>query len=109
MNGGSLIREARLRSGLSQRALAERLGTSHAAISRWEKGAVKPAWETVAGATRACGLDLEVSLVESDDDELGRLRERLQRTPEERVADLTTFVNFAQRAQAARAHARRGR
>jgi transcriptional regulator with XRE-family HTH domain len=109
MHGGLLIREARLRSGLSQRVLAERLGTSHAAISRWEKGAVNPTWETVAAATRACGLDLEVSLVERDDDERARLRERLQRTAEQRVADLTTFVTFAQRARAARAGAQRGR
>lgn len=107
MNGGSLIREARLRAGLSQAVLAERLGTSHAAISRWEKGVVKPRWATVVEATRACGLELQVSLVERDDDELPRLRERLLRTPEQRVADLIAHVNFVERARAARGVARR--
>lgn len=105
MNAGSLIREARLRAGLSQALLAERLGTSHAAISRWEKGMVKPTWVTVTEAIHACGLELQISLVERDDDELPRLRERLRRTPAERLADLIAFVTFIERARAARAGA----
>jgi transcriptional regulator with XRE-family HTH domain len=109
MNAGLLIREARLRAGLSQAVLAERVGTSHAAISRWEKGMVKPTWATVAEAARACGLELQISLVERDDDELPRLRERLLRTPEQRLADLTAFVTFVERARAARAVAQRRR
>jgi transcriptional regulator with XRE-family HTH domain len=109
MNAGSLIREARLRAGLSQAVLAQRLGTSHAAISRWETGMVKPTWATVAETARACGLELRVSLVERGDDELPRLRERLLRTPEERVADLIAFVNFVERARTARAVALRSR
>jgi transcriptional regulator with XRE-family HTH domain len=100
MTGSLLMREARLRSGLSQRVLASRLGTSHAAISRWEKGLVNPSWDTVMKTARACGLDVQVGLVDLDDDELPRLRERLQRTPAERLADLTTFVKFVQRARA---------
>jgi len=64
MNGSLLMREARLRAGLSQRVLAERLGTSHAAISRWERGIVKPTWETVNEAARACRLEVQVRLVE---------------------------------------------
>ena len=101
MNGSLLLREARLRSGLSQRVLASRLGTSHAAISRWENGAVRPTWETVLAATAACGLDLQVRLIDRDDEELPRLRARLQLTPEQRLADLTTFATFAQRARGA--------
>lgn len=100
MNGSLLIREARLRSGLSQRTLADRLGTSHAAISRWERGIVKPTWETVNDAAHACNLEVQVRLVERDEDEMPRLRERLRLTPAERVADLTTFVRFVERARA---------
>jgi transcriptional regulator with XRE-family HTH domain len=103
MHGDLFIREARLRADVSQRELARRLRTSHAAISRWENGVVSPTWETVLAAAAACGLEVRVGLVERDDDETVRLRERLQRTPSERLADLTTFVNFAQRARAARA------
>ena len=107
MNGSLLMREARLRSGLSQRVLAERLGTSHAAISRWERATVRPTWETVNQAARACRLEVQVRLVECDDDELPRLRERLRLTPAERVADLTAFVRFVERARAASAGATR--
>jgi transcriptional regulator with XRE-family HTH domain len=107
MNGSMLMREARLRSGLSQRVVAERLGTSHAAISRWERGIVKPTWETVNQAARACRLEVQVRLVERDDDELPRLRERLRLTPAQRVADLTVYVRFVERARAARGDATR--
>jgi transcriptional regulator with XRE-family HTH domain len=107
MNGSLLMREARLRAGLSQRVLADRLGTSHAAISRWERGIVKPTWETVNEAARACRLEVQVRLVERDDDELPRLRDRLRVTPAQRVADLTTFVRFVERARAAGAGATR--
>jgi transcriptional regulator with XRE-family HTH domain len=109
MNGSLLMREARLRAGLSPRILADRLGTSHAAISRWERGIVKPTWETVNQAARACMLEVQVRLVERDDDELSRLRERLRLTPAQRVADLTAFVRFVERARAGRAGSARTR
>jgi hypothetical protein len=76
--------------------------SSHAAISRWEKEFVKPSWDAVVDAARACGLDLQVSLVDRDDAELARRRERLQLSPAERLAGLTAVVTFIQRARAAR-------
>lgn len=39
---GAAIREARLARNMSQRELAERLGTSPANVSRWETGAAMP-------------------------------------------------------------------
>ena len=36
------IAELRKEKGLSQRALAEKLGTSQANLSRWEKGIIEP-------------------------------------------------------------------
>jgi transcriptional regulator with XRE-family HTH domain len=42
---GALIRITRLRSGLSQRSLARRAGTSQAAISRIERGLEQPTVE----------------------------------------------------------------
>jgi transcriptional regulator with XRE-family HTH domain len=44
---GELLRAARLRSGLSQRALARRAGTSQAAISRIERGLEHPTFERI--------------------------------------------------------------
>jgi transcriptional regulator with XRE-family HTH domain len=40
-----LLREARLRAGLTQRELARRAGTSQPAIARWESGEVIPGLE----------------------------------------------------------------
>jgi transcriptional regulator with XRE-family HTH domain len=42
---GETIRNARLRSGLSQREVARRAGTSQAAISRIERGLEEPTFE----------------------------------------------------------------
>ena len=38
MKTGGLIRTLRRRRGLTQRALAERLGVSDKAVSKWERG-----------------------------------------------------------------------
>ena len=43
MNMGENIRRARQKQGLTQSALAERLGVSDRAVSRWETGAAAPA------------------------------------------------------------------
>jgi transcriptional regulator with XRE-family HTH domain len=99
MNGGVLIREARRRAGLTQRQLAERLGTSHGAVARWEKGTVTPSWDAVVAAVRAAGLDLRVGLVETDDHDLALARQRLLRSPAERLADLVAMATFIERAR----------
>ena len=82
-----LIREARLRAGLSQAELSERSGKDRAQIARWERDVVQPSFETLRELLRACGFDVELSLVpyEPDRDTDARLRELLQRTPQERL------------------------
>lgn len=77
MKGNHLIREARRRSGLTQRELAERAGTTQSAVARWESGRTSPDLATVHRLVRLCGLDLEVALVEQDDSDLAQAR-RLQ-------------------------------
>ena len=42
MDGGRLVREARQRLGLTQVALAARLGVSFVTVNRWERGKSKP-------------------------------------------------------------------
>jgi transcriptional regulator with XRE-family HTH domain len=101
MDGGLLIREARRRAGLTQRQLAERLGTSHGAVARWETGTVTPSWDAVVAAIRGAGLDIRVALVESDDHDLTLAHQRLLRSPAERLADLTAMASFIERARRA--------
>ena len=89
MNGGQLIRQARKRAGLSQRELAERLGTAQAAIARWEGGRTAPSFDRVVAAIRACGLDLDTRIVTRDDHHERLVEERLRMSPDERLESLT--------------------
>lgn len=89
MRGGQIIREARRRSGLTQQELAERLGTTQSVITRWETGRRSPTLETVAKAVRACGLDLTVTLGQSDPDHDLFIRENRRLRPAERLARMT--------------------
>ena len=57
-----LLREARLRAGLSQVELAERIGKDRVQIGRYEAGAVAPSLDTLLELIRACGFDLSLDL-----------------------------------------------
>lgn len=85
MNGGELVREARLRAGLTQRDLAELLATTQPVIARWETGRASPSFRRVVDAVRACGLDLAVRIVTPDDQHAVLVQDNLRRTPTERL------------------------
>lgn len=65
--GNDLLREARLRRGLTQAALAERAGTTQSAIARLESGRTAPSFDDVIRLLRLMELDLDFMLVERDD------------------------------------------
>lgn len=69
MRGGLLIREARLRAGLTHEQLAERLGVAPDEVDAWEGGAAEPPYASVAAAARACELQLIPELTKLDDSE----------------------------------------
>lgn len=52
---GSIVRDRRRRAGLTQLALAERVGTTQAAISKLETGRTLPGLELVARIADATG------------------------------------------------------
>ena len=58
-SAADLLRDARVRAGLSQRALAERVGTSQSVIARIELGETSPTWSTLSRLIAAAGFDLE--------------------------------------------------
>src|SRR5436190_1147326 len=68
MRSADLIREARLRAGLTQYELAERSGRDRSVIARWEQGSVAPSIETLVELLRACGFDLPPGLAPADPD-----------------------------------------
>jgi transcriptional regulator with XRE-family HTH domain len=105
MVSGYLIKEARLRAGLTQRELGARLGKSQSVIARWERDDVSPSLETVREVVRACGLDLTFFMSKFDDSNVTIIDQHLRMTPAERFADLIARVRFRdRRAQQARSH-----
>jgi transcriptional regulator with XRE-family HTH domain len=93
MRSASLIREARLRAGLTQTELAERTGRDRSVVARWEQAVVAPSLETLLELIRACGFDLPLELVPYDDDRVARLQKNLLLSPERRVRRLLTAVD----------------
>jgi ribosome-binding protein aMBF1 (putative translation factor) len=59
---GEQIRDAREATGMSQRELATRMGTSQAAIARLEAGGVGATLTTLQRAASALNLDITVEL-----------------------------------------------
>jgi transcriptional regulator with XRE-family HTH domain len=83
--GGDLIREARLRAGLTQADLAARAGTSQSGIARWESSRTSPSLDDVRRLIRLCGFDLEVAIVPFDASDVIQAERLLDLTPQERV------------------------
>ena len=85
MRSADLIREERLRAGLTQYELAQRSGRDRSVIARWEQGAVAPSLETLIELVHACGFDLPLELVPHDAAENEQLRRNALLSPERRV------------------------
>ena len=62
MRSCDILTIARRRAGLSQAALAERMGIARTNVTRWESGAVLPSLERLSDAVEACGLELSTEL-----------------------------------------------
>jgi transcriptional regulator with XRE-family HTH domain len=99
----ALLREARTRAGLSQRALARRAGTAQSVVARIEAGQTSPTWETLerllAAANVAIHPHLEPQVVVGSHmlEDVPRI---LRMTPEQRleeVRNLTEFLHQARR------------
>jgi len=88
VKSAALLREARLRAGLTQEALAERTGKTRPQIARWESGAVAPSLDALIDLIRACGFDLPLELIQLQpiaDDHLTLLQ---QLSPERRLEQM---------------------
>jgi transcriptional regulator with XRE-family HTH domain len=85
MLSADLIREARLRAGLTQAELGKRVGRPQSSIARWERGAVTPSFETLRELIRACGLELMFRLANYDDSYVLDVEQYLDLSPAERL------------------------
>jgi transcriptional regulator with XRE-family HTH domain len=104
---GELIRETRLRHGLSQRRLARRVGTRQSAVSRLEADEVSPSVETLELFMHAMGerLELVAGPPERNYDPL-HLQATRARPPAERLALGISWNRMAGRLAAAGRSAR---
>lgn len=87
-----LISWARRQASLTQAELADQLGTTQSAVSRWERGHDEPRWSTFAAILRACGL--RASVVVDDAVDRAQIRAHLALTPVQRLAAVTNVARF---------------
>jgi transcriptional regulator with XRE-family HTH domain len=67
MTAAQVIREARLRAGLTQAELAVRLGRERAQVARWEIGAQEPSFANLRSVVEACGFAFRVEIAEREE------------------------------------------
>jgi hypothetical protein len=90
LTAAQIIREARLKAGLTQAQLAERLGRERAQVARWETGGQEPSFENLVAVVEACGFALNVAIVERAEDPVldAELAESILQAPQQRVQAL---------------------
>jgi transcriptional regulator with XRE-family HTH domain len=83
---GSLILSARLKAGLTQRQLADRLSVTQPVVAAYESGRRQPTVQTLMRIVSAAGFDLRLTLVphEDHDEVLESLERQRPRDQQER-------------------------
>jgi transcriptional regulator with XRE-family HTH domain len=94
MAAWALLREARARASLSQRALAVRARTAQSEIARIENGRQEPSYATLERLVRAAGFDLRVELVPHDGHDERLMDAMLALPVEERLDSLEAQSEF---------------
>lgn len=92
-----LLRSARQRAGLTQRALARRASTTQAVVARIEAGETSPRWDTLVRLLRGAGFDLFSSIVERPTSRSHLMRdvERIRRlSPDDRLREVAAVDRF---------------
>lgn len=94
---GELLRAARRRAGLSQRALAARAGTAQSVVARIELGHTSPSWRTLESLLGAAGFELTGAMEAAppaDSHMLDDVARILRLTPEQRLIELRNASRF---------------
>jgi transcriptional regulator with XRE-family HTH domain len=90
MTSAQIIREARLKAGLTQTELAERLGRERGQVARWETGGQEPSFENLRSVVEACGFALRAEVAEREETPAldAELTESVTQAPQQRVQAL---------------------
>ena len=91
LDPAKLVRTARRKAGLSQRAMAERAGTCQSVVARIETGVTDPSSETLRRLITAAALEVRcdlMPLVSADSHMLQDVARILSMTPEDRLTEV---------------------
>jgi transcriptional regulator with XRE-family HTH domain len=90
VTGAQIIREARLKAGLTQTELAVQLGRDRAQVARWETGGQEPSFENLRAVVEACGFSLRVEIADREETPAldAELNTSLPQAPQQRVQAL---------------------
>ncbi len=92
MTIGEKIRKERIRGGLTQKELGERMGVDASTIRKYESGKLNPKLETVQKIAQA--LHVDIGALYGDDDFLGRIVQRAsEKKLEEQLSRLERYLN----------------
>jgi transcriptional regulator with XRE-family HTH domain len=94
---GKLLKKARRRARLTQRRLADLAGVPQSTVARIESGTIDARATTLARLLRICGFDLEALPRPGAGVDLSQIRERLARSPRERLEDLAAAAAAMER------------
>ena len=104
------MREARLRAGLTQAALAGRLGVTQPVVARWERDTGSLTLRNLDRVLRACGFWLDARLAPLDEGaehDWSLVQTNLALTPTERLQQAEAAANLVLAGRAAMARRRR--
>ena len=101
LDPAALVRHSRRRANISQAVLAQRVGTTQSAVSRWERGHEEPRLARLAAILRACDLRATISLRSDDGVDRAQIRQQLAMTPEQRLASVVNVSRFVSEARRA--------
>ena len=96
----ALLRQARSRAGLSQRALARRAGTAQSVIARIERGLTSPTWDTLERLLEAANFEVRAQVeprVVVGSHMLDDVPRILRMTPEQRLQEIKNVSQFLHR------------
>jgi len=102
MDAAQLVREARLRAGITQRALASKAGVSQPLVARIERGDVEPTFRRLLQLVRAAGFDLEVHVVSLDEDAWTLAERGAELGPDERLDRMLASADLYEEGKRAR-------
>jgi len=88
-----LLRHARRRAGLTQRALAAKAGVAQSVVGRIESSRVDPTVTTLSKLLRACETTLEALPGAGDGIDRSLIGLQIDRTPRERMTGAAAAAN----------------